>query len=138
MLKLLKAAAGRQPFAEWAKLCRIGGPSHEKLDSYLEVLYRLLEDVLHLQNGDWRYAEFRRPGGTRRDWPGRSSFEWIRRAVRRVDELVEFLRRNIQKSIALDALGGRTADRVIRVVKPDHYRRRNAWSRVTETCSVRL
>jgi hypothetical protein len=31
-------------------------------------------------------------------------FEWIRKAVTRVDELVEFARRNIQKSIALDSL----------------------------------
>ena len=34
----------------------------------------------------------------------RVSFEWIRAAVRRTDELVELLRRNIQKGIALDAL----------------------------------
>jgi len=29
---------------------------------------------------------------------------WIRKAVVQVDELAEFLRRNIQKAIALDAL----------------------------------
>ena len=34
----------------------------------------------------------------------RVSFDWLRSAVRRIDELVELLRRNIQKSIALDAL----------------------------------
>jgi DNA polymerase-3 subunit delta' len=33
-----------------------------------------------------------------------ASFDWVRSAVCKVDELVEFLRRNIQKSIALDAL----------------------------------
>jgi DNA polymerase III subunit delta' len=32
------------------------------------------------------------------------SFEWIRAAVKKVDELGELLRRNIQKNIALDAL----------------------------------
>ena len=31
-------------------------------------------------------------------------FAWIRKAVVQLDELVEFMRRNIQKSIALDAL----------------------------------
>jgi len=35
---------------------------------------------------------------------GRVDFEWLRRAVARVDELVELARRNIQKSIAFDAL----------------------------------
>jgi DNA polymerase-3 subunit delta' len=33
----------------------------------------------------------------------RVSFDWIRAAVRKTDELVELLRRNIQKTIALDA-----------------------------------
>jgi hypothetical protein len=31
------------------------------------------------------------------------SFDWLRRAVEKVDQLVELVRRNIQKSIALDA-----------------------------------
>jgi hypothetical protein len=31
------------------------------------------------------------------------TFSWLRAAVARVDELVELARRNIQKSIALDA-----------------------------------
>jgi len=31
------------------------------------------------------------------------SFDWIRAAVARIDELADLLRRNIQKSIALDA-----------------------------------
>ncbi len=33
----------------------------------------------------------------------RVSFDWLRRAVEKVDTLVELVRRNIQKSIALDA-----------------------------------
>jgi DNA polymerase-3 subunit delta' len=32
------------------------------------------------------------------------SFDWLRKAVTRLDELLEFTRRNIQKNIALDAL----------------------------------
>jgi len=34
---------------------------------------------------------------------GRVDFDWLRRAIGRVDELVELGRRNIQKSIAFDA-----------------------------------
>ena len=34
----------------------------------------------------------------------RVSFPWIRRAVKKVDEVVELIRRNIQKTIALDAV----------------------------------
>jgi len=32
------------------------------------------------------------------------SFAWLRKALKRADELAELVRRNIQKSIALDAL----------------------------------
>ena len=31
-------------------------------------------------------------------------FDWLRTAIKKIDELVELLRRNIQKTIALDAL----------------------------------
>jgi DNA polymerase III subunit delta' len=31
-------------------------------------------------------------------------FSWIRKAVEQVDQIVDLLRRNIQKTIALDAL----------------------------------
>jgi hypothetical protein len=34
----------------------------------------------------------------------RLSFSWLRSAVRKVDELADLLRRNIQKNLALDAL----------------------------------
>ncbi|MBL8234927.1 MAG: DNA polymerase III subunit delta', partial [Bryobacterales bacterium] len=32
-----------------------------------------------------------------------TSFEWLMAATRKVDELVEFTRRNIQKGVALDS-----------------------------------
>jgi DNA polymerase-3 subunit delta' len=32
------------------------------------------------------------------------NFPWIRKAVTKVDEIAELIRRNIQKTIALDAL----------------------------------
>jgi len=35
---------------------------------------------------------------------GRIQFAWIRKAVKLVDEIAELIRRNIQKTIALDAL----------------------------------
>ena len=75
----------------------------DKLENHLNVLYTLLEDVLFLQNG----AGEIRNTDVRRDLDAiarQVSFDWLRRAVKRIDELVEFLRRNIQKSIALDAL----------------------------------
>lgn len=74
----------------------------EKLDSYLEVLYLLLSDVLRIQESvaSVRNADI---APELQAIAQRVSFDWLRRAVEKVDELVELVRRNIQKSIALDA-----------------------------------
>jgi DNA polymerase III delta' subunit len=103
MLKLLEVGAGQAAFAEWMKHSEyISARKTEKLEYYLDVLYLLLEDVLVLQQGG---AKVRNPDiqGALTNIAGRVSFEWIRAAVKRVDELAELLRRNIQKGIALDA-----------------------------------
>jgi len=104
MLKLLTVASGKSPFADWAKMAdSVGAGRSDKLDSYLEVLYILLSDIVALQYGT----------GTLRNVDVKAEltaiarqvdFSWVRKAVARVDEMVEFQRRNIQKSIALDAL----------------------------------
>ena len=104
MLDLLKVAAGRAPFADWARHSEtLAARKQERLDLMIKVLYILLEDILLLRNGaaDIRNVDIR---GELQAVAGRVSFEWIRAAVKKIDELVELVRRNIQKSIALDAL----------------------------------
>ena len=104
MLKLLAVAAGSAPFAEWAKIAEAMAPRKlEKLDALLAILYVLLEDLLHLAQGagEIRNADIRRDLEA---LASRVSFAWIREAVRQADELSALVRRNIQKSIALDAL----------------------------------
>jgi DNA polymerase III subunit delta' len=104
MLKLLEVAAGAAPFAEWAKHAEAMAPRKlEKLDALLTILYVLLEDVLLLAQGagEIRNADIRRDLEA---LAARVSFRWIRTAVERADELSALVRRNIQKSIALDAL----------------------------------
>jgi DNA polymerase-3 subunit delta' len=107
MLKLLEVAAGRAPFAEWAKYAEAMAPRKlEKLDALLKILYVLLEDVLLLAQGPEVNMEIHN-ADIRRDLEalaGRVSFRWIRSAVERADELSTLVRRNVQKSIALDAL----------------------------------
>jgi DNA polymerase-3 subunit delta' len=81
----------------------IGARKTEKLEQYLDVLYALIEDVLRLAHG----APAVRNSDIERDLEAvsaRVSFDWLRRVAARVDELVELSRRNIQKSIALDAI----------------------------------
>lgn len=104
MMKLLEVAAGQSPFAEWVKYAEVlAGRKQEKLELLLNILYVLLEDVLLLSQGA---AEIRN-SDLRRDLErlaSQVSFRWLRTAVQRADELSELVRRNIQKSIALDAL----------------------------------
>jgi DNA polymerase-3 subunit delta' len=103
MLALLKTASGTESFGSWMKHSdSVAARRTEKLESYLEVLYGLLEDLLRLTNGIVRL----RNEDVRGDLEVMSrkvSFNWIRAAVALVDEMVEFARRNIQKSIALDS-----------------------------------
>lgn len=104
MLVLLKAAAGLTPFAAWLPVSEaIGRSRGEKLEPYLKVLYELLRDVLILRESGSaiRNQDLRRE---LEPLAAKLEFAWIRKAVSKVDEIVEFLRRNIQKTIALDGL----------------------------------
>jgi len=104
MLALLEVAAGAAPFGTWIPHSEaIGRTKSEKLEVYLKVLYDLLRDLLILREtgGDIRNEDLRRE---LEPLARRISFPWIRAAVKKVDELVELIRRNIQKTIALDDL----------------------------------
>jgi DNA polymerase-3 subunit delta' len=81
----------------------IGRSKSEKLELYLKVLYELLRDLLLLHEGvgEIRNQDIRRELET---LAGKIQFPWLRKAVQRVDEIAMLLRRNIQKTIALDAL----------------------------------
>jgi DNA polymerase-3 subunit delta' len=104
MLALLKVAACQAPFGTWVPVSEAMARSKsEKLELYLKVLYELLRDLLLLQQGGGAIHN----QDIRRDLEslaGGLEFSWIRRAVSRVDLIASLIRRNIQKTIALDAL----------------------------------
>lgn len=103
MLALLKVSASTAPFSSWIKYSEsIGSSKTEKLDDYLSVLAQLLEDLLLVSNG--------LPAQRNSDIAGdlsvlarHVSFPWIQEAYRQANELAKLVRRNIQKSLALDA-----------------------------------
>jgi DNA polymerase-3 subunit delta' len=102
MFGLLRAAAGAAPFSEWMKYSEtIARGKSEKLELYLKILYMLLRDLLVLREtgGEIRNCDIR---PQLEPLAQKVSFAWIRAAVKRVDDLAELLRRNIQKTIALD------------------------------------
>lgn len=104
MLALLKVAAGAAPFSLWAPVAEIlGRTKSEKLEYHLKALYELLRDLLVLQQGGSgiRNMDIR---VELEALAGKVEFAWIRKAVTKVDEIASLARRNIQKTIALDAL----------------------------------
>jgi DNA polymerase III subunit delta' len=105
MLALLKVAAGAAPFSTWVAISEgIGRSKSEKLDVYLKVLYDLLRDLLLLHQGVVGTIRNQDIRGELEPLAARLEFAWIRRAVAKVDEIASLIRRNIQKTIALDSL----------------------------------
>ncbi|MBV8454484.1 MAG: DNA polymerase III subunit [Deltaproteobacteria bacterium] len=104
LIAALECGAGLKPFSAWVQSSEsFANRKSEKLDSYLKLGYGLLEDLLSVQFG--------RPPVRNRDIgpqiaaiSGHVTFKWIEQAVRILDELVEMVRRNIQKTSALDAM----------------------------------
>ena len=94
------------PWGDWAKTSEaLNASRSEKLENHLKVLYLLLEDLLLIRceapNATLRNFDIQR------ELEGLArviTFDWIQKAVRKTDELVDLLRRNIQKGIALDAM----------------------------------
>jgi DNA polymerase III subunit delta' len=104
MHALLKVASGAASFGVWLPYSEtIARSKNEKLELYLRLLYDLLRDVMILREAgsDIRNADMRKELS---ELAGRVSIPWIIRAVKQTDELVELVRRNIQKTIALDGL----------------------------------
>jgi DNA polymerase-3 subunit delta' len=104
MYALLKVAAGAAPFGTWMPHSEtISRSKNEKLELYLRLLYELLRDVMILrENGtEIRNQDLRADLNAIAQ---RVSTNWIIRAVQKTDDLAGLLRRNIQKTIALDNL----------------------------------
>lgn len=104
MRALIESASAQAPFGRWAAYSeKLALARSEKLEPYLKSLYLLLEDMLHLQQGagEIRNLDLAQPLKT---LAAGVTFEWLRAAVLKTDELMHLLRRNIQKNIALDAL----------------------------------
>jgi DNA polymerase-3 subunit delta' len=104
VLSAFECGAGLKNFAAWVRESEaFGSRKSEKLDFYLKLAYGLLEDILAAQSG----APLGRNGDLERRITAisrRVGFPWIERATGALDELVSMVRRNIQKTAALDAM----------------------------------
>ena len=104
ILSAFECAAGLSPFSAWLQSSESFTMSKsEKLDAYLKPAYGVLADVLAAVCG--RMASKNRDIEQRISNIAQAvSFAWVERAVRALDELVLMVRRNIQKTAALDAM----------------------------------
>lgn len=103
MLALLEAATGASGFADWLERSEALLGRGDKFELSLRVLYGLLGDLLALYTGGRRIRNSDRRADLER-LAARLSFEWLRAAVAKTDELMDLLGRNIQRAIALDAM----------------------------------
>jgi DNA polymerase-3 subunit delta' len=104
MLALLKTGAGAASWSSWLPVSEALARSRsEKLEVYLKLLYDLLRDitVLHEGGSEIRNVDLQNDLSA---LARRVSRKWIISSVKGVDEIASLLRRNIQKSIALDGL----------------------------------
>jgi DNA polymerase III subunit delta' len=104
MLALLKTGAGTASYGSWLPVAEaLGRSKSEKLEMYLKLLYDLLRDITLLREGGPAIRNFDLKNELTA-LSAKVSRRWIINAVRGVDEIAALLRRNIQKSIALDGL----------------------------------
>lgn len=112
MLAMLEAAAGTAKFGAWVQKSESFIASKpEKLDLYFRILYSLLEDVLVLKHGSARIRNHDARAALE-SIAAKVSFDWIREAAARADEMVTLQRRNVQKGLLVDAfvVGQRALD----------------------------
>ncbi len=104
VLAAFECAAGLTPFSTWVQNSEAFASSRsDKLDGYLKLTYAVLEDILATLYG--KMAPKNRDVQPRITRIAQAvNFPWLERAVRCVDELVQMVRRNIQKTAALDAM----------------------------------
>ena len=104
ILAALECGAGITPFSSWVQQSEsFTSRKSEKLDLYLKLAYGVLEDILAVSQG--RGAIRNRDVQKQIEAISeRVTFTWLECAVQYFDELVQMIRRNIQKTLALDAL----------------------------------
>ena len=105
-LVLLKSAIGGGDHTELFKATetyRAGAEGREKIDNLLRTLYSLLEDLLFLQSGAPQLVRNTDILGELKKMAEESDFDWVQRAANGLGEVERGLRRNLLRSLSLDA-----------------------------------
>jgi DNA polymerase III subunit delta' len=105
-LVLLKSALGKADHSELFKATesfRPGAEGRKKMDELLRTLYLLLEDLMFLQSGTGQLVRNTDIVGELKKMAEAADFGWVQRAAAGLGEVERGLRRNLLRSLSLDA-----------------------------------
>jgi len=105
-LTMLKSALGAADHSELFKITesyRPGAEGREKIESLLRTLYLLLEDVMFMQSGAARLVRNTDIQPELKKLSETADFVWVQRAAVGLGEVERGLRRNLLRSLSLDA-----------------------------------
>jgi len=105
-LVMLKSALGAGDHTELFKVTetyRSGAEGREKIENLLRNLYSLLEDLMFLQSGAARLVRNTDILGELKKMSEAANFAWVQRAADGLGEVERGLRRNLLRSLSLDA-----------------------------------
>jgi DNA polymerase III subunit delta' len=105
-LTMLKSAMGAADHSELFKVTesyRPGAEGREKIESLVRTLYLLLEDVMFLQSGAGQLVRNTDIQAELKSMSELADFAWIQRAADGLGEVERGLRRNLLRSLSLDA-----------------------------------
>jgi DNA polymerase-3 subunit delta' len=105
-LIMLKSALGSGDHTELFKTTetyRAGAEGREKIDKLLRALYSLLEDLMFLQSGAPQLVRNTDILGELKKMSEAADFAWLQRASEGLAEVERGLRRNLLRSLSLDA-----------------------------------
>jgi len=105
-LLVLKSALGSGDHSELFKTTesyRPGAEGRQKMDTLLRTLYLLLEDLMFLQSGASQLVRNTDIQGELQKISAAADFAWVERAAEGLGEVERGLRRNLLRSLSLDA-----------------------------------
>ncbi len=105
-LIMLKSALGEGDHTDLFKVTesyRSGAEGREKIDNLLRTLYSLLEDLMLLQSGAEQLVRNTDILGELRKMSEAADLAWLQRAAEGLGEVERGLRRNLLRSLSLDA-----------------------------------
>jgi DNA polymerase-3 subunit delta' len=108
-LVMLKSALGGHNSSDHTELFKVtetyrpGAEGREKIDNLLRTLYSLLEDLMLLQSGAAQLVRNTDVLGELKRLSESADFAWVQRAAEGLGEVERGLRRNLLRSLSLDA-----------------------------------